>query len=239
VPANLIVASLGDVPCAPNQGTGTLRQAIVDATWDALVGGDPSSTITFLPGMVGIIRLQTPLPALLTDITIQGSGATVTNGSGQGMPYIFFIDSDTCEIDNLTITNPGGTGIGIAAGTGVTLYSCTIANCTADPLVTNGGGIWNEGTLFMDLCTVQGNSAASGGGIWNDGTLNCYQCTISDKQTSPVGFGGGICTTDIGNSVRLVDSNVVFNSAADGGGISNNGGTLTVIGPMEDGGPMD
>ena len=68
------------------------------------------------------------------------------------------------------------------------------------------------------------------------GTLNCYLCMISDNQTGPVGLGGGIYTTDVGNRVTLVDSSVAFNSAALGGGIYSDGGTLTVIGTMAGGG---
>ncbi len=96
--ATIIVANLND------SGAGSLRQAILDA--NAAAGDD---IITFASGLTGTINLAGALPALSTNITINGPGAdllTVRRDTG-GDYRIFDITgaTTTSTISGLTISN--------------------------------------------------------------------------------------------------------------------------------------
>lgn len=95
------------------------------------------------------------------------------------------------------------TGLRITGGDGV---GCSTYGGTPD--VACGGGIWNAARLTLTKVTVTGNRAGQtgaqfrrGGGIFND--------------------GAGV--------LRLVRSTVSGNLAAEGGGIANDGGTVTIV----------
>jgi predicted outer membrane repeat protein len=89
------------------------------------------------------------------------------------------------------------------------------------PDVSNGGGILNDGTLTVNHCTLEGNSAAGGGGIFNTGRLTVSNCALSGNSANQ---GGGIWNE---GTLTVNHSNLSGNSATYGGGIDN-GGTLTV-----------
>lgn len=78
----------------------------------------------------------------------------------------------------------GGGGLFNEEGATATLTNVTITGNEAK--VCGGGGICNFGTLTLDACTIQDNSAnTSGGGIWQEGTLNMQgQMTVSGNTTS-------------------------------------------------------
>ena len=93
-----------------------------------------------------------------------------------------------------------------------------------------GGGIYNQGNLYLiDVVVTGGNDANSGGGIYNDGgTIEMRDSTVSGNNAV---FGGGIYnqhgTLDVKNST--VNGNTathVGGEMGDGGGIFNTGGTL-------------
>jgi hypothetical protein len=134
----------------------------------------------------------------------------------------------------LTVSgNHASTVFDIQVGATVCLSGLTIANGTG----VNGGGIVDDGPLTVTDCTLSGNSAigdgiagdaAFGGGIFNDGPLTVTNCTLSGNSAA---IGGGIFND--GGTVKLTNSTLSGNFAAFGGGISNDFsttafGTLTV-----------
>jgi probable HAF family extracellular repeat protein len=101
----------------------------------------------------------------------------------------------------------------------------------------DGGGIRNEGTLYLNQCDVGSNMANGvnvGGGMYNDhGTLVVTSSTV---QYNVAGTGGGMYN-DHGNLV-LTSSAVQYNVAdhggfyhGGGGGIYNDHGTLVITAP--------
>lgn len=86
-----------------------------------------------------------------------------------------------------------------------------------------GGGIWNEGTLTLDRCTITGNSSemGDGGGMYNTGTLTVNNCSISDNSAAAgndsfnFGSGGSIIIDPVGPPPGI--------NGFDGGGIYNSG----------------
>jgi hypothetical protein len=91
----------GGVNPAANAGTGTLRQAIVDA--NATAGAD---TITF--SVTGTILLQSALPSLADAVTISGPGSTaltVKRDPAAAAAFQIFVSESIVTISGLTISN--------------------------------------------------------------------------------------------------------------------------------------
>jgi Calx-beta domain/Putative Ig domain len=181
----VIVANTND------NGAGSLRQAIMAAN----LNQPPDTTkIQFTPGIAGTINLVTALPALGANIFIEGPGAnvlTVRRSTAGGTPEfrIFHVNSErTVSISGLTIANgkaDGGGGI-FNEGT-VDVNSCSIEGNTT---TFAGGGIDNAGRMNLTNSTISGNTnlfagAIGGGGIYNEGELHIIGCTISGNSSDP------------------------------------------------------
>jgi parallel beta-helix repeat protein len=173
----------------------TLPQALEDA---AMLGG--SQTITFAPGLAGTISLTGPL-VVSSNVSIEGPGdaSIVVSGGGATSSFSDFV---------------------IGSGVTASISGLTIANGNA----TDGGGIYNDGTLLLCGVTLAGNSAADGGGILNEGSATLTNVTIANNSAAD---GGGI-----GNrgTVMLTNVTIAGNTASiGGGGIANAyGGTATL-----------
>ena len=105
----------------------------------------------------------------------------------------------------------------------MTLDSLTLINgfnfSTGD-----GGGIYNDGALTLNRCTVSGCKKADfGAGIFNIGMLTLNQSTLSGNNTT-FDAGGGIYNA---GTLTLNQSTISGNDAFVGGGIHNLG-TLTL-----------
>jgi hypothetical protein len=226
LPSTLTVTSLAD------SGPGTLRAAIQTA--DASQSGN--STINF--AVTGTIDLQSVLPDLANNISINGPGAsslTVERAARASSNFgIFNVDSrQTVNLCGLTIANGNDGGIG-NVGT-LSISNCTvtgnselffevaggITNAVAavltvsDCIISNnpgefGGGIFNEGTLTVTGSTLSGNSATSqGGGIWNSGLATVSGTTISGNSAPS---GGGIFTAGVVANTGVVSRMTVSDS---------------------------
>ena len=212
----------GGVNPAPGAGTGTLRQAIIDANANA--GAD---TINFAAGVTGTITLRSALPQITQNLTINGPGAGVLTVSGNHLYRVFQIASGlTVSISGLTISNgssPGGSGIFNDNGN-LTVTNCTFSGNQA--ALSGGGGIFNNGfpsgaLLTVTNCTFSGNSGTTGGGIENNfGTVTVTNSTFSGN----LGFAGGIGNTS-GALLTVTNSTFSGNSGttSGGGGIFNSG----------------
>lgn len=106
-------------------------------------------------------------------------------------------------------------GVSVALS-GITLRGGRVSLDASLGLASHGGGIYSEGTLSLDECTVIGNQGGLGGGIFNGGTLVVSSSTIGPNSAS--GLGGGVFNT---NALTVMNSTFYGNSAGDGGGIYN------------------
>jgi hypothetical protein len=182
---------------------GTLTRAALSPQQAAQVQGDVGgiSTIQFDPGLDGqTIVLESALPTLDHDVTIQGPGSgklTIERDTAAGTPDFRIFD--------------------VEGSLPVAISGLTLADGVGD--VNNGGGaIFNSTTLTLDDVDFQGNtSLTSGGAITNRGTLTVSNSTFTGNQAGTDGDGGGIA-----NFGGLTVSSSTFggNSATDGGGIS-------------------
>ncbi|MGZ7136426.1 MAG: hypothetical protein ACXVHY_11160, partial [Methanobacterium sp.] len=137
------------------------------------------------------------------NLTIIGEGKTNTTIDAMGSDLIFWIKPDTIvTIKNLNITN------GTAS---VTDFS------------RNGGGIYNEGTLTIDNCSLSNNHAkdaddaghagghdaspaGNGGAIYNKGTLTLTNSEISNNYA-----GNGGQATDTHKSSGGGSGGAIYN----------------------------
>jgi len=238
-----------------DSGSGSLRQAIVDAS--------PGDTINFAPSVTTITLTSGEL-VIDKDLTMTGPGAnrlTVTTNPPDFVSFrVVTISSSTASVsisgitisDGFTQEGPGGGGI-LSAGV-LTLTGCTISDNSVSAIFggpLGGGGVMNDhGTMTITGCTISNNSegeASGGGGVLNEhGTMTIMDCTISNNSTSQ-GFteasfssvGGGISnhsgsltitnSTISGNTCSSGNFDPLFPAAATafGGGVDNSG-SLTI-----------
>jgi CSLREA domain-containing protein len=191
-------ADTDDGVCAPaGAGNGcTLREAINAAN---TVPG--TQTITF--SVTGTINLTSALPSLSTDMTITGPGAgQLTVRRDTGGDYRIF---------------------NVTSGTTVTISGLTISNGRMlnpnNALTNEGGGIYNGGTLTLQMCVVSDNTAAGS------------QNTAAGSQNFIQGAGGGVCMAP-GSTMNVTASTFSGNRGDQGGAIYNLGGTLTIDGSI-------
>ena len=121
-------------------------------------------------GNGGAIDIESTATANLTNVTITGNHAD-DRGGGIGIR-----GGGTLTMTGGSITNNesydhsdpgGGGGLFNAKGATATLTNVTITGNEAK--LWSGGGICNYGTLNLDGCTIQNNTARySGGGIWTE-----------------------------------------------------------------------
>ncbi len=153
-----------------DSGPGSLREAMFNAK-----SGD---SIIFAPTLMGIISLESPLPWINGNLTIQGPLLGNVAIDGVNEHQIFFANHGTISISHFTLTNgfsKGGDGGGSAVGNGggamgagggifvntnahVTLKEVSLFYCSAQ------GG---DGAAFSNIYTA--GTGGGGGGGYNGG----------------------------------------------------------------------
>ncbi|MFN8512354.1 MAG: kelch repeat-containing protein [Chloroflexia bacterium] len=184
-------------------GTGSLRQAIVDAQ-----AGD---TITFAENLAGTMPLADEL-VIDRDLTVQGPATPgkivldpVANSS------IVVPSGRTVALNDLTIA-------GRVDNLGVLTVRRALIRESVPSAGISGAGISNLGTLQLVQSAVVGNrSIAYGGGLYNSGTATVTNSTFADNQG---GDGGGIHNR---GTLTLLHVTVARNRAGAYGGIDNTG----------------
>ena len=169
------------------------------------------------------------------------SSNTASDGGGiQNEGGTLIVDASSIN-SNATVNGAGG-GINNYAGSGwattaTVRNGSTVSGNSAD----TGGGIFNSGgsrvlaTLTIDASIVSGNTTVyDGGGIFNTvGGATTIQNDSVISGNVAVNEGGGIYNITLpgiyGESILIVDASTVSeNQATNGGGIFNDGGTLTL-----------
>ena len=221
---SLVVTTTTDVT-NPYDGQTSLREAITYA--ETLTG---HHDITFASGVTGVIDLTSALPALTGNLSIFGAGAaslTVQRDAAAAQFSVFTVGVNaTVSFSGLTIS--GGNSY---EGGGIhNLGTLSVSNCTfnSNSASYGGGGIGTEGQLIVNKCTFNNNSASNnyGGGIYDySANVNVSGSTFTGNSA---GAGGGMCITY--STVTVSDSTFAENATilVGGGGISNQGSTLTL-----------
>jgi hypothetical protein len=194
VPATWVVLSSAD------SGDWTLREALTELQTST----DPDNTIILQCG--GTITLQSALPPITKNLTIEGANLTVRRDPNAAMNFTIFNVAAGTQVSINDLTISGGNGIGGQAG----------------------GGIYNEGNLSLNNDELRGNvGAADGGAIFNapNAQLTITSTLIDNNESS--GIAGAI---DNLGDLQLTDSQVFSNeSVLDGGGLYLNSISTTNI----------
>jgi len=186
-------------------GTGSLRQAILDAN------GGGGGAITF-SNVTGVITLATNLPLITASVNILGPGTNVLTVSGNNSNSIFQVSSNvSITLSGFTIANALTTTKMVAHGEGftwvnypgsaisnagaMTIQNCVVSNClvNTDGNRMTGGAIYSSGPLTMQNCLVAycgsaiSDSGLAGGAIASGGGLVLNNCCFSNCFASDVG----------------------------------------------------
>ena len=191
----------------------SLAEAIIAANNDRAEGDCPAGRGADTIILSQDITLRAELPAITSDITIEGEGYTI---SGNNRYRMFYNDGGALTIKDLTMTK------GYVEGDLITNADGTAKATTANPI---GGAIVNsDGELSIVNSTFSDNLAEYGGAIYNlGGELSISDSTFSRNSAE---YGGAIINGAIYNldgKLSIVNSSFSDNSAEYGGAIVNGG----------------
>ncbi|CAN5238568.1 hypothetical protein BH20ACI2_BH20ACI2_00870 [soil metagenome] len=238
----LLLAAIGaeaaslTVNTTADAGTGSLRQALIDATTNAEANVVTFAIPTTEPGYNAgtnnfTISLLNQLPNFpLAPITFDNSMPQTLTVMGNGGFRIFtFVNSAVVTLNRIIVTN----GFSSTQGGGIFMGNSAILNLNGSKITNNtaageGGGIYmsNSGTIHSRDSTISDNNAGNGGGIYifDSGTLNLNTSTINNNTASE--SGGGVYN-GISGTINAVNNTIDGNSAAGSGGGLYNAATIT------------
>ena len=211
----------GSVDVAYPGGTGPLACAF-QTFWKAHNEVDDPGTIYVGAGT------YTDVFSIGKSVTVIGEGIDQTFIDGGGSIYVND-PTVSVTISNFTVQNedsPGEFGGGVVIWDGtVTLRDCAVQNNQA----YYAGGIYNNGNLTIERCTISGNVATSGfggGGIYNEGTLVLIDSSVANNHAdTPNARGGGILNNnDVPEHLYLIRTTLSGNSANLSGSALADGG---------------
>lgn len=204
-----------------------------DKSVSVLRGPGVPPTIEFDPSLFAdpgqqTIALGGTQLQLSKDVSIIGPGQDKLAIGGNHASAVFWVDSGViASIAGLTVENGSfALGGGVFNQGTLTIDNCTVSANTSSYI---GAGIFNSGTLTLNDSIVSGNSMVGfcfGAGIFSNGTLTLNNSSVIGNVGS---WAGGIYTS---NRATLTDCLIADNTAGgdgsgQGGGILNYG-SLTV-----------
>ena len=240
-------------------GTGgpdcTLRDAITAANTDTATGGCPAGsggdTIVLASGATYTLTEidndtygNNGLPAIESQITIEGNASIFERSSAGGIPnfrLLFVADDGDLTLNDLTIRNGyadfffwdgfSGGGAGIYIFGTLDANNITVIDNYSEDGGAGGGGIAvdNYGIMTLANSTVSGNSGLAGGGVrvYRDSTATVINSTINEN-TALGDTAGGIHIGN-GSELTLINCTVSNNYNGVGVGIWNSPSSTTTL----------
>ena len=201
---------------AADSGSGTLRQAISDASGgDTIEFADVISNITLTSGEISIDK----------SLTINGPGSNYLTISGNNTSRVFRVSSgiDVTIHGILFADGHYSDGGAIYNDGALTIINSAFSGNTAD---YDGGAIYNTDTFTITNSTFSGNAATRYGGAIsnNDGIFTITNSTLSGNTSSQ--SGGAIFNDD--GIFTIISSTFSGNTGAYLGGAIFNYGTFII-----------
>lgn len=249
----------GDYDCDAGDGLCTLRAAIMEANASAT-----SDTILVPAGTYDLdLAFDSGGGRLIVagSVKIQGSGKNNTIINQATTDGVIQIDSGNVRVNNVTVQGgynqagagirvtggdvdmtdiiiednfgfTGGGGLLVDEGADVTIRRASIQDNSAQGAF--GGGVWNQGTLWIYDSAITNNDSNRAGGVRNSGNLNLRNVTVSgNTANSPDAGVGGISQNGFAvlNNVTVTENNGSGNSPTSfrGGGIQSSDSATTVV----------
>ncbi|CAN5121079.1 hypothetical protein BH11PLA2_BH11PLA2_17010 [soil metagenome] len=176
------------------------------------------------------------------------NNTTVSSNSSQDSGGAIYVGGTaTVVLNNSTVNNniaSGGDGGAIFVASGTPTLRVTQSTISGNSSSADGGGIYffSGGSLLLDRSTVSGNTAsgtAGGGAIYFWGTVSTpadgigfriINSTISGNSTAGNGGALVILSGAAGNTMDILNSTIVSNTATSGGGVQRaTTGTLNIV----------
>jgi hypothetical protein len=154
--------------------------------------------------------------------------SNATRGTGGG---VIIRESGTLRVHRSTISNNSSLRAGGIFNLGKLVVTQSVITSNTGPF--SSGGIENSGVATLSHSLIADNvaQAGNGGGIFNSGKLTLIDSTVLNNRAScgepNCGRGGGIFNAGSAASASLIGSFITSNSALDGGGVFNEGGTVS------------
>ena len=195
----------------------SLADAIIAANHDRAEGNCPAGRGADTIILSQDITLRDELPAITSDITIEGNGYTI---SGNNRYRIFYNDGGALTINNLTMTKGYVEGDIIRNEDGA--YKATTDQPFGGAIVNWKGTVTISGSIFSDNLAEY-----YGGAIYNRGRVSISDSSFSDNLADDE--GGAIYNRD--GTLSISDSTFRGNSADSWSGAIYNGwyGELSIV----------
>src|ERR1700682_3329369 len=174
------VNTLGD-GVSGNTTTGSLRDGLIAVN----ASSDASNLIQFQAGLFGTITLGSPLPLILNNLVIDGSGSTM-QVHGASTYRIFFVGVDAATQTALHSAFPAAP---LGHRLSVTLRNMSLLHGKAKGGDGGGGGMGAGGALFVNSdadVTLDGVNLPINVAVGGNGSA-----TINGSTTFIYNFGGG------------------------------------------------
>ena len=234
-----------------------LADKIIAANTDAPVGGCPAGSGADIISIDEDIALQSRLPAITSDITIEGNGHTIF---GNRKFVLFTVEGGKLSINNLTLTRGKGAIKALNGGDVVVNNSRFIDNLNsggggailirsaASELVVNNSEFVGNRTDFRSSSTPDSggailassarsrianssfvnNEAADEGGAIDTGNTGAVDISNSTFINNKARNRGGAVSKNHGGRLTITNSSFYRNHAKYGGALSNQGGDTTI-----------
>ena len=199
-------SSPGECPAGNGRDTITVPAMVISVDGRLEI----SSSIDLLGAGVGSTAVDAggrDLVFLVSAGEVTLRGLTIRGGDAQSGGGAFIGSGSTVEIADARFTDndafTGGGGLAVQSGATVTVLRTTIDGNRATGAF--GGGVWNQGTLFVRESLIGGDPIAPGhpvgpgtgndsnraGGVFNSGVLNLRNVTVSGNNAHSPGAGTG------------------------------------------------
>lgn len=176
--------------------------------------GSPNPKCTLLHGNLAdrVLDITTTIQVTVSDLQIYRGDPLFADGGG-------IRNYGRLKLDRVIFAENNGTGAGLKNKTGAYAALDTAA-FVSNHSDSNGGAIWNEGTLFLSGVIMAFDTAElNGGGLFNEGYATLTDVSIGYETAT--GFdGGGI----LNNSLITITQSTLQNNTSlngNGGGLFN------------------
>ena len=180
----VICAISATVQNTQDNGPGSLRQSVAD-----VCAGGP---VDFAPGLDGQTIVLTSVLSINKNVSVDGRAlATPVIIDGNNAVRILRVTTNvSATLAGLTLARgraqPGGALL-VETGAVVTLTNATVLSSTS---TSDGGGIYNYGTMLVLSSTFAGNSSSiDGGSFYNVGRLTLQGSTFTGNTSNDDGGG--------------------------------------------------
>jgi hypothetical protein len=153
------------------------------------------------------------------DLHFEGNSANSSGGGVRKSSLAGFLHLEDCQFDSQTITSVDGYGgAGLYISGEAVLVNCSIESSTATGNAGNiGGGLhtYFGSSVYLESCTLRNNTAHSGGALFCRGSLTMDSCWVQGNSAATT--GGAVGFADEAECLLQACTFVENSAGSDGG----------------------